>query len=87
MANMFFAEYSYPVPELGTVSQMVERVSQVTPYRKYERDHQRDDREKKKALKFAQVLDEEQSRRRYETGDVTEMTEIGDPGFFFDYKM
>ncbi len=87
MANMFFADVPYPIPEMEVVHQAVERVLQVTPYRRFERDRGREDDSGKERRKFAQVLEEETNRRRYETGDVSQISEIGDPGFFFDYRM
>ena len=87
MANMFFADVPYPIPEMEVVHQAVERVLQVTPYRRFERDRGREDDPGRERRKFAQVLEEETNRRRYETGDVSQVSEIGDPGFFFDYRM
>ena len=86
MANAFYVYSPFEVPVYVT-EQIVERVSQVAPYRKYERDRKEDADKRKREQKFAKVLEDETSRRRYETGDVSEISEIGDPGFFFDYKM
>ncbi|MBR6327010.1 MAG: hypothetical protein IKR61_09430 [Lachnospiraceae bacterium] len=86
MANAFYVYSPFEVPAYVT-EQIVERVSQVAPYRKYERDRKEDTDKRKREQKFAKVLEDETSRRRYETGDVSEISEIGDPGFFFDYKM
>ena len=85
MANAFFVYPAYSVPEY-VVSQNVEKVSQVQPYRKYERGSTRE-KDKKKGS-FSNTLESEKAKKdkRWETGDVSADTEIGDPGFFFDYK-
>lgn len=84
MANAFFVYPAYSIPEY-VISQNVEKVSQVQPYRKYERGSTRE--KDKKQGSFSNILEKEKKEKRWETGDVSTTTEIGDPGFFFDYKM
>lgn len=86
MANAFIVYPEFPTPEAEkSAYQSVERIAGTAPYRRFDRDKEKD--KDKKRSSFLKILEKETEKRRWETGDVFEDTEIGDPGFFFDYKM
>ena len=87
MANAFVVYPAYSLPDY-VISQNIDKVSQVESYWKYERDRTKEREKDKNKTTFSKILEKEKKRdKRWETGDVSNYSEIGDPGFFFDCKM
>ncbi len=85
MADTLFVYPSFPPPEIVSPGQIVEGVMHIASSRRFDRD--KDKNRNSRKTDFNKILEKEQEKRRWGTGDVFEGTDIGDPGFFFDYKM